>query len=651
MDITKVVVSLREKALLYGDYATYRSQLAKKLLNCRKKLNIATRSRGKFHPKSKITGEQIAGNQEYVQLQLLTAERAWAHAMSMKAIHSADTKGISGKARSHIVSRLEKGARTAEELVNALSEDGTGATSTDLLEARAYAALLRGAAYFEKQSWQACLESYSIPRIIYSLLSTSVKGDIFKDLLTETIDPSIRYAAYKIKVPRTQPIASIALKTFPIADRVLVDRITALHPTILKYGDTDPKHSTSGAEGAPTTLAWRGRKVSIEDAAIAVAWASVNTAKSKLTERLSQSSDHQPKELAAAYDDILTASQDAVDATKQAIDELKSEGVPQSDPRMQSLQITRTAVNYEMISWRIGRNRVLTGEDDGARPDFGETSRRKKNIKEEQQEEEEAEPQRKKDEAPGRQIARLKEKVVLYDGTLQSLESITELPGVANDEELSTRLQATLQYFTALKCLAIARSHSIAGNVVNTLALVKHAVDECQAALPVLLAEESTSGSPRNISVTKQDIQSLHELLRGELERSRAMVEISNLQKQQQQSTAGEASATTKKPLIHQLASYPAGGVVDLKNIVAYPPQIESIPVKPLFLDAAWNYIEYPDKTGGATGTKPSSGAGSKEAQQQKGTAAAITQEKQEEQQQQQQQQKPQKKGWFGFGR
>lgn len=65
MDITKFVVSSREKALLYGDYATYRSQLSGKLLKCRKKLNIATKNRGKFHPKAPVTPEQIAENHEY----------------------------------------------------------------------------------------------------------------------------------------------------------------------------------------------------------------------------------------------------------------------------------------------------------------------------------------------------------------------------------------------------------------------------------------------------------------------------------------------------------------------------------------------------------------------------------------------------------
>lgn len=64
MDITKFVVSSREKALLYGDYSTYRSQLSGRLLNTRKKLNIASKNRGKFHPKEAVSAEQISGNHE-----------------------------------------------------------------------------------------------------------------------------------------------------------------------------------------------------------------------------------------------------------------------------------------------------------------------------------------------------------------------------------------------------------------------------------------------------------------------------------------------------------------------------------------------------------------------------------------------------------
>jgi hypothetical protein len=66
MDITKFVVGGRETALLYGDFATYHNQLSKRLLNCRKKLGIATKNRGKYQKKPQITSEDLAQNEGYV---------------------------------------------------------------------------------------------------------------------------------------------------------------------------------------------------------------------------------------------------------------------------------------------------------------------------------------------------------------------------------------------------------------------------------------------------------------------------------------------------------------------------------------------------------------------------------------------------------
>lgn len=170
------------------------------------------------------------------------------------------------------------------------------------------------------------------------------------------------------------------------------------------------------------------------------------------------------------------------------------------------------------------------------------------------------------------------------------------------------------------RCLSIARSHSLAGNSVNALALIKFALNECQSSAAVLSGHMSTTedGAPLNIEIRDSDVQFLSNLLKGELQRSRALVEIDNIKAKAQSS-----GAKSNGPLVERLFEYPAEGA-DLENLVSYPPKMESIPVKPLFFDVAWNYIDYP-------GQAP---------------AAAPTQEKQETGQD-----TPKKKGWFGFGR
>ncbi|KAM0344190.1 hypothetical protein ACHAPU_007716 [Fusarium lateritium] len=620
MDITKFVVQGRDQALLYGDYSTYHKSLTKRLLSCRKKLGISTKNRGKFHPQDKVTADKIAQNHEYVHLLLITSERAWAQTMSMKSGHTSGTKGIAGRTRSHIASRLIKAAHAADELVEALSQTVSGASQTDLLEANAYASLIRGTAAFEKQSWETSLQNYATARVIYSALATATKGDIYKDLLAETIDPSIRYAAYQLQTPRTVPIPIIARKAFPQSDSNLAKQINEIDPTILKSGEAKAKDGIESAEGAPKTLIWRSREVNIEDAQIAMAWGAVLAAKDRLATNLTHPKGRGPYELAGAYDEILMLSQDAVDATKQAIDEMRAEGVEQGDSRMQSLQITRTAVNFETITWRIGRSRVLTGEHDGAPDEYSSSRRRKgKSAQEETNHE--------KDIPTGKKLAKLKEKVALYDGILQNIESITELPGVANDQELAGQIAAYVKYFEALKALAIARSHAISGNAADALALISHAdglIEESQSSLS---SDGSSNRTPLSLAVSAGDVEYLLALLNGELQRHRAIVHADTLRKNHELSV----SDAVKQPLIEILGQYPAAGV-NLSHVVEFPPKLATMPVKPIFLDVAWNYIDYATKA-----PKQESAAPAVKAETPQRTESPNPQQG--------------KKGWFGFGR
>lgn len=380
----------------------------------------------------------------FVHMLLLTSERAWAHAMYMKSAHANDIKGITGSTRSHIISRLHKAVKTAKDLLIALKDRfTTGASETDILETYAYAMSLAGAEEFEKQSWEACVKSYSIAWVVYNTLVAFTKSDTFRDLLSSTVEPSIRYAAYQLRIPRTVAIPAIARKYFPKNDADLVSAVEKLDSRILRES-SKIKTESSESDAASRTITWRSRTVGLEDASIAVALEMVSTAIKTLSETLSSTSAEHPKDQAAAFDGILIASQDVVDATKHAIDELVAEGVGQSDKRMQSLQITRTAVSYDMISWRIGRNRVLTGQHDGALPDSGTMAKPRRSMKAKSE-------HVGKEESAGRKLSRLRERVVLYDSTLQSLDSIRELPGVAADAGFLQELEAKHNYFRALK--------------------------------------------------------------------------------------------------------------------------------------------------------------------------------------------------------
>ena len=630
MDITKFIIAQRDRALSIGDYGSYRKQLSRRLLVVRKKLNYTTLKGRKYSAKRPVTAEDIANNHEYymmhilhvcqhadyqhcnsfVHLLLLTSERAWAQAMHMKSTHSADGANlITGSTKQHIGSRLNKASAYAEQLVNLLKDKETSKASAEaILEARAYYVSLLGAINFEKQHWAACLHSYSEARLIYAMLArskSSKQEDLFKDILNSNIDPSIRYAAYQQKLPRTISIDSIVLRFVP-RDNESIHEILKQNPEALDDPASASKKTASGsADNVPKTIQWRSRTVTLEDAATAQALAAVSAAEQSLTSFLSSNPSASSEAKGAAFDGVLIPSQDAVDAIKTAIDELFGEGIAQSDRRMQSLQITRTAVNYNLVGWRVGRNRILCGEHDGA-------------VLEKHTND--GQPQ----ESNGRKMKRLKERVVLYDSTLQSIDSVKILPGVAADQAFLDELEVKRCYFAALRCLAVARSHSLGERTKNALALLSRALDLTSSASRLIRPSEPESNKAPNLEVTSAQTKKLQKLLESLVFQHRALVELHNV------SVLGtDGISIQEETLVERLETYPPG-LVDLTKLVTYPPRLEPIPVKPIFLDVAFNYIDYPgQKRRGAS----------------QGTNGVVDGQTPKEEK------KEGKKGWFGFGR
>lgn len=546
--------------------------------------------------------------------------------MYVKTTRSAESgsKGIKGSAKTYVLSRLHKATTYAGHLVSLLHEQAVvKADSEDILEARAYYIGMCGAANFEKGNWERTLQQYSEARLIYTTLAaskSSKREDLFRDLLSSTVEPSIRYAAYQLKIPRTISIDSVVARHVPRDDNKYVDEIMKKNPEALDDPAGSKRKAGDGKVGnAPQTIQWRSRTVNIEDASTAQALGVVSEAEAQLASFLSSNEHAAPPVKAAAYDQVLIPSQDAVDATKTAIDELSAEGVSQDDRRMQSLQITRTAVNYALVGWRIGRNRILCGSEDGALFEM-DTSGAPKTSNQN------GDTIVQSDETTGHKIKRLKERVVLYDASLQSLDGVKELPGVAADEGFLEQLQVKRNYFSALRCLALARSHALLQHNKEALALLARAADVLSATSSHSSLTRSAASRPPNIDVTSSQAKFLDQLVQSLVIHYRALVELHNINTE---TVATRTRHSVPSPLVERLEEYPAGGV-DLTKLVNYPPVVEPVPVKPLFLDVAYNYIDYPGRLQkvprpGVNGT--ASSGGNKE------------------------EKKDVRKGWFGFGR
>lgn len=271
MDLTAFTIGNRDTALLIGDYHAYRKQLSRQLLAVRKRLGRSTAKGAKYANKDTVTAEDIGKNVENAHLLLLTTERAWAHAMQIKSSHSEDNagKGITGQTRAHIISRLNKAAKVAASLTNLLRDRSSSKTTdVDWLEAEAYRAHLAGAEQFEKQAegqrskeeqakegrWNSCLRELAIARVIYATLFTIDNKDIFRDILANSIDPTIRYAAYQARLPRSVAVSSVALRHFPKHDSDLVNLLESVDSNALSEQTSAAGEHMSKIEIAPLYL-------------------------------------------------------------------------------------------------------------------------------------------------------------------------------------------------------------------------------------------------------------------------------------------------------------------------------------------------------------------------------------------------------------
>jgi signal recognition particle subunit SRP68 len=145
-----------------------------------------------------------------------------------------------------------------------------------------------------------------------------------------------------------------------------------------------------------------------------------------------------------------------------------------------------------------------------------------------------------------------------------------------------------------------------------------------RTASKLISSHSSQNQIPLKLHVDTQTLKMLHNTLRHHITQTQALTEL------QKATDASSASTIKSTPLIERLGSYPEGKV-DLTNLVTYPAKIEPVPVKPVFLDVAWNHIQYP-------GTKkPVASASADEGRLPKGKAEDES--------------RPAgKRGWFGFG-
>lgn len=136
------------------------------------------------------------------------------------------------------------------------------------------------------------------------------------------------------------------------------------------------------------------------------------------------------------------------------------------------------------------------------------------------------------------------------------------------------------------RCFAIGRSHSFQENTKNALALFSRS-SELAATIQKSANGTTASAGPPRLDVSLEEIEFLTATSHGFEAKYRGLVSLDRLSEKKQD------LARLQLPLIERMDEY-AVESLDLNNLVPFPPKMRAVPVKPLFLDVAWNYIQYP---------------------------------------------------------
>lgn len=136
------------------------------------------------------------------------------------------------------------------------------------------------------------------------------------------------------------------------------------------------------------------------------------------------------------------------------------------------------------------------------------------------------------------------------------------------------------------RCFAIGRSHSFQENTKNALALFSRSSELATTIQKSGKGITASSGPPR-LDVSAEEIDFLATTSQGFEAKYRGLVSLDKLSETKQD------PARLQLPLIERMDEY-AVESLNLTNLVPFPPKMRAIPVKPLFLDVAWNYIQYP---------------------------------------------------------
>lgn len=513
------------------DFQRQRQRVNKRISKLRHELNIVTKDTKNYKAKEKtsgITQEQYDEDDRFGLVILLLAERDMLYALEIKSMleikstsHATLLKTKMKRALTHADKLIKLSSSPSSSSPSSSQSDGNDNSKKRLrkqVEIYIFAALIAGQLSITTKQWLKALNAFSIAKCCLDYLYTedSDKESYIKTLCTElietSVDPSINLASSQLKI-------SGDLKT--LSRKYCHEQcFPQLSPVLGLIGEKYTKDIASSMQ-LQKEVDWRGHTAEIYNDEVAFKIQELTNDKKWL-----KYND------ANQFDGVIASWISILDLHKR--DTEKNQDDDDLEQK-QSRAILLTYLNYNLLFTKLKRDLLLIGLLAGK-------AENRKDI------------------------------VRLFNGIIQIVKELEDLPGVYNDEDLHYSLEHLEQYYEYKKNVVIAEAYQLSSRFAEALKIF----DYVNKSLNFTPGEQYFKVDfPFDVSKNTEVA-----FFKVDLEKRILQCQI-NAQFEQTK----EAACT--KYTLENLSKYPAG--LNALNVRT----IEPILCKPVLFDIAYNYISY----------------------------------------------------------
>ncbi|KAI9090273.1 hypothetical protein DFS34DRAFT_708311 [Phlyctochytrium arcticum] len=549
--------------LRHQDYQRYRQYCTRKVRRLRQICKITQSAARRKYEKKDITSD-IVTSERHLQIPLFEAEAGWAYAMELKGEIRDDPRK-----RFHLLKRLRRAVEAAKKLLALCGE--CQAEGRTMIEVEGYTSLMIAQLLFEEEKWEQALKHFAKSRVIFEKLSRSggAQREALCQKAMDTIDPSIRFCAYNLKIKGAQTLHEI-LQT---PNKTLVGdlgEVTKRAEALLS--------DESELESSSTHITWRGKSIPTANEELAK---KVQNAREMTEQILREQSLADARAEGARFGPPLDILKGAIKLAKADIraDELATAKVKSSKSEKTSshLQSILAYIMYErqkVVAERAHRQVEVLKRDILHRPADHHFSRK---------------------------AQKPHDIIRIYEAVERDIKELHKLPVLQSDVGLQAIFAAHLHSLAAQKSLFIGQDLNRQRKVSETLSLFEEASSqiadgraEADAAVRYCQAPDAQS----DLQQLMTDLQRVDGEIRGSKIKQQANSFL--LQRKRGDGPEGVANKLeglsledNKPPLSEQLDVYRSTFDASNPNLVRIPPAVKAVPYKPLFFDVAFNGIQY----------------------------------------------------------